>query len=608
MELEPPKKEFEPDPAAKVDPPKPVEASPGVPRKPVPSNWGANQDHFLGGRPLQLGPTPPRPRRAAPFSATPVASADDAAPDDIPPVSDDTNAHAQRPSGLIGASDPGDISATIPPFRGGTSKRGQVTTGFDGLAMPPVREADVFSPASFAGGFSNQPIAQDVFGGTRPQQRPAAGGVINQPVGVPSADEPWVDGAGETTEVDAGRKPRPSGRATAPPGYPQASDLPNPPRRKRRWFGLRSLLILMVLSMVLTATGVYTLTPVTSTLATVIHFDRFEGLDVESQKQLLEKQQQTLNDPNTSELARSVLRDKFPAVSTGFLDEPRQMALVAYNVGWRPGPNNRAKGELVLRVSDRTPGYQALPKVAGKGTKVNAIEADRARLYSLAYALYRANGPAVESAAKLQTDTAALQTEYEKAKARLDEMNAEIERQRAALGNDSPGNLADQQKQANALESTWTAAVAKVKQLQAEIDSLQKTIPANPQPAGTAQQPVVADDEMTKMESDLTQLEVQIAATRDQLSQRVTDARESLKTALAKFDAAINDAQGAAKQDAGLKDYVTAGEELQKQSRELTDALVQRQEETTAQLSELKQQMVSKIERIVLTRLRKIRS
>jgi DNA repair exonuclease SbcCD ATPase subunit len=352
----------------------------------------------------------------------------------------------------------------------------------------------------------------------------------------------------------------------------------------------------MVLSMVLTAAGVYALTPVTATLATVVHFNRFEDLEVGAQKQLRENQQQVLNDPNTTELARSILRERFPGVSAGFLDEPRQMALIAYNVNWRPGPDNRFKGDLVLRVSDRTPGYQALPKGLGKGQATAAIDTDRARLYSLAYALYRANGATVESASKLQTDTAALRTEYEKSKARLDEMNAEIERQRAALGKGGSGSVADLQKQATTLESAWTDAVAKVKQLQGEIDSLQKSIPANPQPAGTAQRPVVADDEMTKMESDLKQLEDQIAATRDQLGQRASEARESLKTALSKFDAAIGDAQAAAKQDAALQDYVAAGEQLQKQMRELTDALVQRQEETTAQLAELKQQMVGKID------------
>src|SRR5205085_10524640 len=53
----------------------------------------------------------------------------------------------------------------IPPFAGSNPTEGKVTAGFDGLAMPPVRETDVFSQmgsaridAAFASATGGQPL------------------------------------------------------------------------------------------------------------------------------------------------------------------------------------------------------------------------------------------------------------------------------------------------------------------------------------------------------------------------------------------------------------------------------------------------------------------
>ena len=84
-------------------------------------------------RPIPAPPRPakgPQPRKRSPFELT---------PGDVPAE---------------------DMGRTIPPFTGKNPRKGRVTTGFDGLAMPPVRQTDVFSqmatPAAFVNGILGQ--------------------------------------------------------------------------------------------------------------------------------------------------------------------------------------------------------------------------------------------------------------------------------------------------------------------------------------------------------------------------------------------------------------------------------------------------------------------
>src|SRR5262249_3437396 len=146
--------------------------------------WGANQEHFLGGMPLQLGAggkpaarqTPPpaqqqppqqrqQPTRQAP-TPPPVKPIGPNTPTATPPPPQQRPAARQTPqqrSPFLGTQQ-------SPQQR----KGGQVSTGFDGLAMGPVREADVFGGT--AGGMGALGGANDDVFARRPSPKPTASG------------------------------------------------------------------------------------------------------------------------------------------------------------------------------------------------------------------------------------------------------------------------------------------------------------------------------------------------------------------------------------------------------------------------------------------------
>jgi pSer/pThr/pTyr-binding forkhead associated (FHA) protein len=141
-----------------------VEQPPKEPAKEAP--WGANQENFLGGKPLNL------PKGAK------SKESDDLAVEDLIAEIDDVAAAAEAAAvapAAPGSHDEPPVMRAIPTpprpraprkpnvFRAGRRRRdetippyageqpatqGQITTGFDGLAMPPVREMDVFSQMS----------------------------------------------------------------------------------------------------------------------------------------------------------------------------------------------------------------------------------------------------------------------------------------------------------------------------------------------------------------------------------------------------------------------------------------------------------------------------
>src|SRR5205814_684239 len=107
------------------------------------------------------------------------------------------NAFGQKPAVTITSEE-----ISIPPFAGADATMGGITTGFDGLAAPPVREMDVFSrssPASVPGDvFADAPAgdAKTPMDLIRPETEAAA------PAGLSS-----ISGASELALGEIGHPP-----------------------------------------------------------------------------------------------------------------------------------------------------------------------------------------------------------------------------------------------------------------------------------------------------------------------------------------------------------------------------------------------------------------
>jgi hypothetical protein len=125
---------------------------------------------------------------------------------------------------------------------------------------------------------------------------------------------------------------------------------------------------------------------------------------------------------------------------------------------------------------------------------------------------------------------------------------------------------------------------------------MRQAMPAHPQPAGTAQTPVVADDELAKLEKELEETNKKLAGAKATRSKAAEAAQASLDAALAQFEKGIAGAQGLAQDNPELAAYVTAAQKLQTSTREITEQLIRRQQQQQQQLAELMQRLSEKNE------------
>ncbi len=129
-----------------------VEQRPGdILASPVSEDRLSETPAAMSAAPAALPARPPPPRVPAP-----------------PPRATRMRAHSRPLNTEAPIADGDPDSITIPPFEGfGPATEGQVTTAFDGLAMPPVREVDIFSQnlnPGLGGGFGAASSPAGTFG------------------------------------------------------------------------------------------------------------------------------------------------------------------------------------------------------------------------------------------------------------------------------------------------------------------------------------------------------------------------------------------------------------------------------------------------------------
>jgi pSer/pThr/pTyr-binding forkhead associated (FHA) protein len=572
----------------------PIDPSAPTPQRdrPLPTvdltGWGPNQEHFLGGMPLRLEESAARSGKAPPQGKPTRPAAE--APRGTPPRPQKSGPK-RTPFDVTSRDVPAeDVGSTIPPYSGTNARKGRVTTGFDGLAMPPVRQADVFSqmatPASFVNGILGG--SDDVFGGKPGAMPPAGASRAGEPVAQRSGgggrdhdtpaleeQEPWPQDDAPASEAiePATRRGRQAARSQLPPTIPPtaAEAYPAPPR-KRRWFGLRGLLLLMLLCMTAAVAGIYAFVPSRAIVQGSLAFRNFASLNEMEQRQLKSRQQQLLSLPSLRENARTILYTSDPAAKSGFLDDVAAFSKSVADVKWN-------SDTMVLRVNGTSPRH------------------DQAAVHAVLTALYQANGDLIEEARKLRSRVDALTDAHSGAQQRVAELKTAIDRTReAAERRPEPVEIAAIEEEAAQLETVWSEAVANVKNIEIDLKRMRDGLSAEPQPAGTAAVPVV-DPQLAGLQKKLEDINGQIAQMQQARSAGAEDARRQVEAALAAFEKEVADASAAAQAvPAGpeLSAYLAEAQRLQHSTRELTDTLMRRQQEQTEKLTELKARLNEK--------------
>lgn len=566
------------------EPPAPEAAAPAPPsvapprrgnRQPMPDfAIGAPADDAA---PQAVPITPPPSQKPA---ARPPA-----APSKFPAVPPPPARHGSKRDATVFATDPFDISPddvqvddlgeAIPPFRGSDATSSRVTTAFDGLAMPPVRERDVFSD------FSAPAVNDAVFGG-----RPSAGAGHLVP-GASDADEPEVFADSDfwnRTDDDEPAQParQPSRDAGAEAGdatplaSPDAENKKNrrggaadpfPPRRHRSPMAVPLLMFGMLLCMGAAAAGVWFVVPHKQLLEASLIAPISSATAPAQRSEFEATQRRLLDDPQTRQAALQAVRtaDR-SATAGGFLANPETFAAVRRNVNFVTDGN--ASVAMVLRFEtanadgDRKAARALLGSLFAFNSnvgKARAAEADRKNL---------------------EDEVRTLQTALRDGKDRLTQqqpVTAPTDEEMAALLAAADGAHAKYRPVLEAVEADRVS-----------VDRLR----AAQQDAAATTQPVAEQD--TELATVQAQLSAKLAE-RDRASaadaQKADAARKSLADALAGFQQQLSDAQAAMKDHPELTAYVGAAQELQAQTRQLTDQLLQRRQDSLRELLDFKRRM-----------------
>ncbi|MGH7176004.1 MAG: hypothetical protein ACREJC_01370, partial [Tepidisphaeraceae bacterium] len=519
-------------------------------------------------------------------------------PKSAPPVIPPPPPRGSRPRrsrrGRGAESPAGRDDERIPPFTGLTDPAVEsLSAGFDGLAMSPVRETDVFSQMSPPGS------DEDAFGASDPAESFAPMDAI----GVDSAPaRPRARTSAATARVEVPRgtfftgpepgtpqtdaRRRASVRPAIPETEPEASRRPpvvytpeavveeQPQVRRRKVRNAGALFVLMILLMGAAAAAIYYFLPPEARVEANVSFTNFAALTQVERNEFHKQQQELLGSDATRRTARRRLSEKDPEIAPGFLDDQEKYLITASDAYW---PDTR-KGLFVLvrRGSDK--------------------EGDRTRMRAISQALYEANRPRADEAARIRHDYEDLAAAISKSEQKLATLKEQIEQARSiGESRPTPEQVRTMEADVARLENEWNETVAAVKSAQAEVQRLRQSPMSAPDAAGAPEQPV-SDDKVKAMEQELADVSGKLDAARAARTQEAQKARKALDDALAQFQQQIESARGVVKDSPELSEYVNSAQKLQETTRQLIDDLVRRQEQQFARLTELKTRLSEKME------------
>jgi hypothetical protein len=530
------------------------------------------------------------------------------------------------------------------PAAGPAGGRGHLTTAFDGLAFGPAGETDVFSqvgtpPDELLAGAFGQPSSSPP--PARPGPAAAAAGVEDEEAGGEWADELGLgpdeaapgegevagertseqhDGDLEFSDEEPAAPPAPTAAAPAPaarprgaprlapaagrdiprrppppsqPGPSDPSARPQPPAKpkRRRWFGLRFMLVLMLLCMAATAATLWFLHPgAQAVVRGELAFDR--KLDETERRELESRQIRHLQDPVVRQVARGRLQEIGPRVAPGFLG-PGQAEAKAYDKVVLTADIPATKSALVL-------------------TAVGMDEeGDRLRMAALLDALYAENKDLRDGAAELRSA-------YEQAAQQLRQIEQKIEdRKRDRTATQGTVGATDPREQKRIIDKLedlrktlwqdYSKAVAEVQSLNADLERAEAS-GAAPQPEGGAgpdggaAEPAAAvekDPQVVEMARKLAALKADLARKQGARDAEVRQAGAAVDAAMQEFDEQIRTARGEAPDESALSKYLASVQRVQNEVRRSYQALSERQKGEYDRLAEMKRGLADKKESLL---------
>lgn len=458
----------------------------------------------------------------------------------------------------------------IPPFAGGASStRGQATTGFDGLAMPPVREVDVFSQM--------QPPASD---------DPIFGGEGHESAAAPSTDQSHDTGEDHTHAAQTQPPRDPFGSvpvaaaATVPPGNAGerhgSGDAPNIPSGKRKRWSVPVLVFLMLLCAAAAGGGAWYLMPRESRVEAAI---TYQNLATEQSRRQIDQQLQAmLGESEMRSSAKAIYRVKQGAdAEAGFLDDAVDYTRMLSEAKWT--------------------GQDSSTWVIGRQSASARLDEDR--MSALMSALYADQKIADQRLA------------YEKVKQQLRELNGAIEQsqriveQRSAEITELEGrlhgmrtveDLATYEREVAAAEKAWHEAAERSVQLKGELDHARQSPTTQPGSTSAVAAAVADDQELRNMRASLDDLKMRLERVRVSTHSQADEARQKLDGAAQRLQQQIADVQRQLHDNPEFQNYVAAVAELQNAVQELTAEFIQSQKEQADRIAGLKRLLDEKME------------
>lgn len=410
---------------------------------------------------------------------------------------------------------------------------------FDGLALPPRAQVDVFSMLPI-------PSADDPFVGGR--QTPGNTGATQQG----SENRPRVQRPAQPPAPAASRPSTPGRDAPAPeapiqPTQPPPAAQPARPtkRKKFKFFG-------MLLATFGLAGATWFYWPTSYRLQASLQFNGLEKRGISEQRHFA---QQLSDQLDSSTRVISTARDALNSTSPGFLSDPVQLERLRSSGTLVHG------NQFVLVRNSYDP------------------DGDHRRLAALLSAMYEQNIHLRDEAASVDQKRERDQSQLNDLQLRIADLqqhrttdaNAVAQRETAAQAE----RLAfDKVQQA---EKVWLATAQKTKSIQDNLEQLQ---------AGKA---AIADDSQIKdLARKLAQTKSDLAAARTQQGQDVGKDASAVTTALSEFQKQIDAARASLPSDSPLMPYLLAAEPARQQEASALAELIERENTDNQNLSDLK--------------------
>jgi pSer/pThr/pTyr-binding forkhead associated (FHA) protein len=585
----------------------------GEPRPGARIPWGANQDNFLGGVPLNLKTPPP----AKPLAPQPQPPVGDKAVKDLIDEIDSVAAKAESAS--IKPDDDLPTMGVIPPrprkpgvFRSPSRRRrdellpamepekpaepAKLSTSFDALVDSPLREMDVFSQMS-PPGEDEEPDAESQEPETAPDSaadgresrrlprrpRGTIAGAFGAPVS--AAESSVITEPESESELARRQKVVPEIPETIEgmvvgarrPGVTYAAEQTEAEARAIRKKYIRrvyALFVLMVAAIAGAGYWVYNNYGVQSVVEAGLEFKNLGQQTHLQRSQFQANQYRVLKEDSTRRMARAGLTEHFPWVAPAFLDDQ-----VTY-----------FKTMERASFSDTNPDILTVPV---EGTDP---EADKQRLAAIASAMFVQNTVLVKEAQDTRKRAEDIKKAVLSFGRELEELNGEILRLRT-LGQSAPtkDQIKQIESQVTALEQKWNEAIKATKAAEAELERM-KSAPVVPEGATTAPATDPTNDpKLKQMQADLETQMAKVNEARSAASAQANTAKQVLDTALDSFQKQVAAAQGAS-DNPELAAFIQSAQTLYDRTRTHTEGLINRQQQQFARLMELKQRMNEQME------------